>query len=368
MEILKADATGRITRFSMRRPDNWHGHVRKGRRMEAVVATSADVYGRMTIMPNTGPTMTPEEAIVDRFAIIDALIKQGFSQERAERFPRMTVYLHKGTTESDIRQARTFDMDYKFYPKNPVHGTTGAQAGVPSLIDVDDQIALMEKHGVRLLVHGESALHPNILDLERYFVQDQMVPTVSRHPGLKIVMEHITTKEAVQFVCDASNNVTATATPQHLWYSINSLFEGGLRPFRYCLPLYKHPADMKALIDAIMSGSRKFCSGDDTAPHPEHGPKGKAKLADCGCAGAYVAPVSVPMYVEAFERAGALDERFENFMSVNGAVTRRLPLNCDEIVLERSPWIVPDRYDYGDGESVVPLCAGETLQWQVASC
>ncbi|MFZ2187384.1 MAG: dihydroorotase [Candidatus Moraniibacteriota bacterium] len=278
----------------------------------------------------------------------------------------MTVYLHKGTTVEDVRLAKVHGMDFKFYPKNPTHGTTGSQAGVPSLRDVDDAIAAMAEYGVRLLVHGESAVHSDILDLERYFIQEELVPTVEEHPNLLLVAEHITTKEAVQFVLNTSANVTATVTPQHLWYSINSLFEGGLRPFRYCLPLYKHIGDKDAIIQAIVSGSQKFCAGDDTAPHPEHGPRGKAKLADCGCAGAYVAPVSVPMYVAAFEAAGALDDRLENFMSVNGALTRDLPLNNDLIIIERKPWTVSESDDYGD-DKVVPLCAGETIEWQAVS-
>lgn len=367
MQILEKDTRGRIMKFSIRRPDNWHGHVRRGKQMEAVVAASARVYGRMKIMPNTGPITTPAEARVYRQEIIDALITQGFSQERAEKFPQMTVYLHKGTTTADVVLAKTYGMDFKFYPKNPVHGTTGSQAGVPSLADVDLAVAAMANYGVRLLVHGESAMHSDILDLERHFVYEQLESTIRQYPNLELVVEHITTKEAVQFVLDAADNVTATVTPQHLWYSINSLFEGGLRPFRYCLPLYKHVEDMEAIIQAVMSGSKKFCAGDDTAPHPKHGPKGKAKLVDCGCAGAYVAPVSVPMYVEAFEKAGALYKHFEAFMSENGAAVRGLPFNTDRIIIERKPWVVPEDNAYGDGDAVVTLCADETLQWQVVT-
>lgn len=365
MKILEADGTGRIMRFSMRRPDNFHGHVRRGKEMQAVVAASARVYGRMTIMPNTGPIMTPGEALPYRQEIVDTLITQGFPRSRAERFPRMTVYLHKGTTVEDVRLAKAYDMDYKFYPKNPTHGTTGSAAGVPSLKDVDEAVAAMAHYGVRLLVHGESATHPVILDLERRFAEEQLAPTIEKYPSLLLVAEHVSTKEMVQLVLNTSDNVTATVTPQHLWFSFNSLFEGGLRPFRYCLPLYKNLDDMEAIIQAVISGNRKFCAGDDTAPHPEHGPKGKAKLADCGCAGAYVAPVSGPMYVAVFEKAKALDKRFESFMSENGAIARRLSLNEDDIIVERKSWVVPKRYHYGKGSMVVPLCAGETMEWQV---
>ena len=364
-KVLATDSDGRTTRFSMRRPDNWHGHVRQGIQMRSVVAASAQVYGRMTIMPNTGPVMTVAEAELYQDQIVSALVEKGLSAERAERFPQMTLYLHRGMTD-EIRRAKTNQIiGVKFYPKNPTHGTTGSQAGVPSLQEVDEELQALDHYQVPLLVHGESARHSDILDLERRFVEEQLAPVMQKYPDLPLVVEHATTKEAIEFVVRAPPNVTATITPQHLWYSLNSLFEGGLRPFRYCLPLYKHAEDQAALIKAAISGNPKFCAGDDTAPHPERGPKGKAKLADCGCAGAYVAPVSVPMYAQAFEKAGALDERFEAFMSVNGAKTRHLPLNTDEIVLERKPWKVPESYGYGNSDIVVPLCAGEELAWQV---
>lgn len=366
-QILERDSSDRIMQFRMRRPDNWHGHLRRGARMRAVVMYSAYYYARMTIMPNTGPIWTPVEALVYRQEIVDALIRQGFSKERAERFARMTVYLHQGTTEEDIRLAKEYEMDFKFYPKNDKLGTTGSQAGVPTLFHVERAIASMEQYGVRLLVHGESATHPDVLDLERRFVEEQMAPLADKYPNLHIVGEHLSTMEFVQFVQDASSNMTATVTPQHLWYSVNSLFENGLRPHRYCLPLYKHREDLEAIIRAVTSGNKKFCAGDDTAPHPKEGPTGQAKLTDCGCAGAFVAPVSLPMYITAFEKAGALDQRFEDFMSVNGAVIRNLPLNEDTITLERRPWVVANEYDFGNNDVVVPLCAGETMEWRVVS-
>jgi dihydroorotase len=223
----------------------------------------------------------------------------------------------------------------------------------------------MQEHHFHLLLHGESTSHPDILDLERHFVRKQLRWVVQKFPELPIVLEHVSTEEGVEFVLQAPAHVTATVTPQHLWFSINSLFEGGLRPHRYCLPLYKHPRDQQALISAVTSGNPKFCAGDDTAPHPKLGLTRMAKLTDCGCAGAYVAPVSVPMYAAAFERAGAMDERFERFMSLNGAQARGLAVNEDDIIIERQAWTVPDEYQFGGSDVVVPLFAGESLAWQV---
>ena len=367
MQVLERDANGREMKFSIIRPDNWHAHVRAGTKMKAVVAAIAAVYGRATVMPNTQPIMTVAQAINYRDEIVNTLLEQGFSWERARIFPQMTLYLHQELTNDKIRRAKEFGIiGIKFYPKNPKHGTIGSQAGVSSLDDVRSQLESMCKYGMPLLLHGESAFHSQIIDLERYFVTDQLAPTVERYPELPIVLEHVSTKEGVRFVLDAPPRVTATVTPQHLMYDINSIFEGGLRSHRYCLPIYKHPEDQEALIQAVTDkNNTKFAAGDDSAPHPEHGPKGKAKLADCGCAGAYVAPVSVPLYVAAFEKAGALDDRFEAFMSRNGAKARGLPQNKDEIIIARKPWIVPANFDYADGDTVVPLCAGEELEWQV---
>lgn len=367
-QVLERDIDGRIIKFTMRRPDNWHGHLRRGARMEAVVMHSAYYYQRMTIMPNpqTGPIYTPREGLIYKQEIVDALISQRFSRAQAEQFPRMTIFLHQGTTKEDIRLAKEHDMDFKFYPKNDKLGTTGSQAGVPTLFHVERAVAYMQEYGVRLLVHGESVTHPDVLDLERRFIEEQMAPLTDKYPNLSIVGEHLSTIEFVQFVLDAPQNITATVTPQHLWYSVNSLFENGLRPHRYCLPLYKHREDLEAIIKAVTSGNKKFCAGDDTAPHPKDGPTGKAKLADCGCAGAFVAPVSLPMYIAAFEKANALDQRFEDFMSVNGAVIRNVPLNEETITFERLPWIVPSEYHFGTNDVVVPLCADETMEWRIA--
>lgn len=369
-QVLERDSAGLPVRCSMIRPDNWHGHLRVGPRMRAVAMASAAVYGRMTIMPNTMPIpiLKVEEGLLYQNCIIHELTQQGMPEERARRFCCMTLYLTQHTSPTDIARAKGAGfVGAKFYPKNPTHGTTGSQDGVPSLLYLQEAtLATMQELRFHLLLHGESTTHPDIFDLERHFVREQLRWAVDKFPDLPIVLEHVSTKEGVDFVLQAPNHVTATITPQHLWYSINSLFEGGLRPHRYCLPLYKHPEDQRALIEAATSQlNGKFCAGDDTAPHPKYGLPKQAKLTDCGCAGAYVAPVSVPMYAAAFERAGAMDARFEYFMSVNGAVARGLPVNDDKIIIERRPWKVPEEFHFGGEDVVVPLFAGEELTWQV---
>lgn len=369
MKVLERNEKGQIMKFSMRRGVNMHGHVRRGPQMEAVVGQSAAVYDSMVIMPNTGPVITVPNGLAYRQEIVDALITEGFSPERANRFPRMTLYVHPDTTENDVRLAKDYGFaGFKFYPKNPRHGTTGAQYSVPSLRDIEGPIAMMQEYGVPLMVHGESAVHDQILDLERHFVAEELSWVIQKFPGLYLSVEHMTTEEAVAFViANITGRIRGTITPQHLWYTINSLFEGGLRPFRYCLPLYKYPSDQAALMQAILDGNTNISAGDDTAPHPKFGTNGQAKLADCGCAGAYVAPVSLSLYIEAFEGVGALDQRFEDFMSINGPRSGGFQPCKDEIIIERDPWVVPDEYQYGPNAVVVPLGAGEIRQWQLVT-
>ena len=364
-KILETDGGGLPVRCSFLRPINCHGHVRKGREMYDVVMAST-VYDSMTIMPNTGPVLWMHDVRTYYEDIVRALMLQGLSEERAKRFPRMTLYLHPKLNAKEIRLAKESGIvtGVKFYPKNKIHGTTGAEYGVPTLQDIPGKIfEALSEHGLHLLLHGESA-HGRIMQLESRFIEEQLAWVVDRYPGLPISLEHVTSKAGVEFVRQAPSNVTATITPQHLLYTFDSLFEGGLRPHRYCMPIYKNPEDRAALLEAAVSGNAKFCAGDDTAPHSERGPRGKAKLADCGCAGAYVAPVSVPMYAAIFEKAGALDDRFEAFMSRNGAITRGWSFSSDEIIIERRPWRVPESYPYADSV-VVPLCAGDELAWQI---
>jgi dihydroorotase len=256
---------------------------------------------------------------------------------------------------------------FKFYPKNPVHGTTGADQGVPTLFDLQPGVLeAMEKLDMHLLLHGESANCKEILNTGRVFISEQLEKIAADYQGLRICLEHVDTKEGVWFVEGAGANITATITPQHLRYNLDDLFAGGLRAHRYCLPLYKLGEDQTELVRAALSDNPKFCAGDDTAPHPEHGPPGKAKLSDCGCAGAFVAPVSVPLYAEFFAKHNAVEDgRIERFMSINGALARKVPVNTKTMIIERGDWQVPDRYVFGEDDHVVPLCAGETMLYRL---
>lgn len=370
MKILEKDSAGRIMKFSMPRPDNWHAHGRSKEKMPYTLSEMIEVYARATLMPNNGPILTVSDMINYRQDVIDTIVALGYSREVAEKFAQVAIYLHPGLTEYDIRDAiEQGCIGFKFYPKNPKHGTTGANTdySVPNLSFLRDQIEWIAKHRGFLLLHGEDATPGERLQkLEEKFIERQLAPLIDQYGSrLNVVAEHATTKAMVDFVKAAPDSVTATITPQHLLFILDSLFEGGLRAKRFCMPTYKEPGDMAALLDAATSGNPKFSSGDDDATHAEHGETGKAKYADCGCAGAHPGRYSLPLYVKAFEAAGALDDRLVSFMCRNGALTRNLPLNTDEIVLERIPYKVPERHDYGHGQTVAYLCGGEMLDWQV---
>lgn len=371
MKILKTDAAGRVTRFSMLRPDNGHGHGRLKGKMPWTLSEMIAVYGRAVLMPNNGPILTVQDMIKYRQDAVDTIVRLGYTNTVAERFPLATIYLHPDLTEDDIRTAiRLGCIGFKFYPKNPKHGTTGANTdySVSSLNFLRKQIEWIAKHKGFLLLHGEDATPgERLLQLEEKFIERQLAPLVEEYKsGLNIVAEHATTKTMVDFAKAAPNTVTATITPQHLLYVFDSIFEGGLRAKRFCMPLYKDPKDLAALLEAATSGHWKFCAGDDDAAHPEHGEDGKAKYTDCGCAGAHLGRYSVPLYAKIFDQANALDDRFERFMSCNGARARGLLLNTDEITLERVPlYKAEERHDYGHGQTVAYLCGGEMLEWKV---
>lgn len=369
-QVLERDSAGRIMKFTMPRPDSFHGHGRLKKKMPWTLSGMAEVYGRTTLMPNNGPILTAQDMQEYRNDAVKTLVTLGYSQEAAKKFVLTTIYLHPGLTEDDIRFAISIGcIGFKFYPKNPKHGTTGANTdySVPSLSFLRKQIKWIAKYGGFLLLHGEDATPgERLLKLEEKFIERQLVPLATEYgSGLNVVLEHVTTEVAVNFIRWAPSTFTATITPQHLLYTFDSIFEGGLRAKRYCMPIYKNPEDQAALVDAATSGHWKFCAGDDDATHPEHGEDGQAKYADCGCAGAHLGRYSVPLYAKVFDEAGSLNDRFENFMSVNGARARNLPLNTDQIVLERLPYVVPKNHDYGDGQTVAILCGGETLEWKV---
>jgi len=304
-------------------------------------------------MPNLKPPVTTTDAAAGyRQRIRDALpTGSGFE-------PLMTLYLTDNTSADDLARAKAsgFVHAVKYYPAG---ATTNSESGVTSLPRVNHALAAMERLGIVLSIHGEvTDADVDVFDRERVFIDRQLTAIVRDHPDLRIVLEHITTREAAQFVADAPPRVAATITPQHLLYSRNALFAGGLRPHLYCLPVLKRETHRQALVAAATSGNPKFFLGTDSAPHATD-----TKEHACGCAGCYSAPIAMPLYAEAFEDAGALD-RLEGFASVHGAAFYDLPRNDDTITLARGTWPVPDTLSFG-ATSITPLRAGATLRWKV---
>jgi len=338
---------------TLRRPDDWHLHLRDGAHLASVAGASARVFARAIIMPNLRPPVTTVAAAAAyRERILAALPGD-------TRFtPLMTLYLTDATTPEEVSRARAsgFVHALKYYPAG---ATTNSESGVTALPRAYPAIAAMEREGVVLAVHGE-VTDPDVdmFDRERVFVERHLTQLVRDFPALRIVVEHLTTREAVDFVRAAGPNVAATITPQHLLWSRNALFAGGLRPHFYCLPILKREVHRQALVAAATSGNAKFFLGTDSAPHPRH-----SKEAACCGAGCYSAPLALELYAEAFEAAGALD-RLEAFASEFGARFYGLPLNADTVTLQRDAWTVPSHYPFGD-DTVVPLRAGETVGWRV---
>jgi len=306
-------------------------------------------------MPNLNPPLTTTKPALDyRARIVDAL-------PAGSRFePLMTLYLTDETSAGEIARAKASGCVYaiKYYPAG---ATTNSQSGVTALARAYPALAAMEREGLVLAIHGEvTDADVDVFDRERVFVERELSKIVRDFPGLRIVLEHVTTRDAVAFVSDAPANVAATITPQHLLYSRNALFAGGLHPHLYCLPVLKREAHRRALVEAATSGNPKFFLGTDSAPHARD-----AKENACGCAGCYSAPLALPLYAEAFEDAGALD-RLEGFASHNGAAFYGLPANVDHVTLERAAWRVPDELPFGDG-TIVPLRAGQQVRWRLAT-
>ena len=306
-------------------------------------------------MPNLKPPVTTTKAALDyRARILDALpADSGFE-------PLMTLYLTDDTSADEIARAKAsgFVHAIKYYPAG---ATTNSQSGVTKLALAYPALAAMERAGVVLAMHGEvTDAEVDVFDRERVFVERELAKVVRDFPGLRIVLEHVTTRDGVAFVSAAPPNVAATITPQHLIYSRNALFAGGLRPHLYCLPVLKRETHRQALVQAVTSGNPKFFLGTDSAPHARD-----AKQNACGCAGCYSAPLALPLYAEAFEDAGALD-RLEGFASRHGAAFYGLPVNEDYVTLVREDWRVPDELPFGD-ETIVPLRAGQHMRWRLAT-
>ncbi len=344
-----AGAPGRL---ELTRPDDWHLHLRDGEALRAVVGATAAQFARAIVMPNLlPPVVTVADALAYRQRIIDAL-------PAGARFdPLMTLYLTDRTPADEIRRAgeSRHVVAVKLYPAG---ATTNSAAGVTDLRRVWPVLDAMQATGMPLLVHGE-VTNPevDVFDREAVFIERVLIPLRSDFPALRIVFEHVTTREAVQYVEQAAEGIGATITPQHLLHDRNALFAGGLRPHRYCLPVLKREVHRRALVAAATGGNPRFFLGTDSAPHAQH-----AKEHASGCAGCYSAPHALESYAAAFERAGALG-RLEAFASFHGADFYRLPRNGERIVLQREDWIVPEHLPFG-AHAIVPLAAGETLAWK----
>ena len=341
--------------LTITRPDDWHLHVRDGAALAAVVPDTARRFGRAIIMPNLRPpVVTTAQAQAYRERIL-AAVPAGLKFD-----PLMTLYLTDNTSPDEIDRARASGVVHavKLYPAG---ATTNSDAGVTAIDKVRPVLARMEATGMVLCVHGEvTHADVDIFDRERFFIDRVLAHLVQEYPALRVVFEHITTREAAQFVSAAGPNVGATITAHHLLLNRNAIFAGGINPHHYCLPVLKRELHREALVAAATSGNPKFFLGTDSAPHARG-----AKETACGCAGCYTAHAGIELYAEAFEAAGALD-RLEGFASHFGADFYRLPRNTDTITLTRQDWLVPATVDYLDGDPLVPLRAGGTIGWTLS--
>ncbi len=340
--------------ITITRPDDWHLHLRDGAAMRDVLPHTAARFARAIVMPNLKPPVTTTElALAYRERILAAL-------PPGSRFePLMTLYLTDNTPPAEITRARDSGAVHavKYYPAG---ATTNSDSGVTALEKCFPVLEAMEKAGMPLLVHGEvTDADIDVFDRERVFIERTLAPVVERFQGLKVVMEHITTREAAAFVTAAPQRVAATLTPQHLLLNRNALFTGGVRPHNYCLPILKREVHRAALVAAATSGNPKFFLGTDSAPHARH-----TKENDCGCAGMYTAHAGIELYAEVFAAAGALD-RLEAFAGHFGADFYGLPRNTGKITLQQQPWEVPASVPFG-ADTLVPMRAGGTVQWRIA--
>jgi dihydroorotase len=342
-----------MTSLTLPTPDDWHLHLRDGAALAAVLPHTARQFARAIVMPNLKPPVTTTAlAAAYRERILAA-------RPAGSRFePLMTLYLTDRTPAAEVAAARAsgFVHGFKLYPAG---ATTHSDAGVTDIRHCDATLEAMAAQGMPLLVHGEVTHEDvDVFDREARFIDAVLAPLLARLPTLRLVFEHITTRAAVQFVRAAGPNVAATITPQHLLHNRNAIFQGGIRPHYYCLPILKTEEDRTALVEAAISGSPKFFLGTDSAPH-ERG----TKEAACGCAGMYSAHAALELYAEAFEQAGALP-RLADFAARFGAEFYGLPRNAGTVELVRESWAVPAAYAFAGG-TVVPMRAGEALRWRL---
>jgi len=344
-----------MSTLTITRPDDWHLHLRDGAAMAAVLPDTARRFARAIVMPNLRPPVTTvEQARAYRERILAAL-PAGMEFE-----PLMTLYLTDNLPpgEIDLAASSGFVHAVKLYPAG---ATTNSDAGVTDLAKCAATLARMEAMGLPLLVHGE-VTDPavDVFDREAVFIERVLLPVLREFPGLRLVLEHITTKDGIDFVLAHGANVAGTLTAHHLLLNRNAMFAGGMRPHHYCLPVLKRETHRQALVAAAISGNPKFFLGTDSAPHAK-----KTKEAACGCAGCYTAHAGIELYAEAFEAAGALD-RLEGFASHFGPDYYGLPRNRDTITLVKESWTVPAAQHYLANDTLVPLRAGETVAWRLA--
>jgi dihydroorotase len=340
--------------LTLTRPDDWHLHVRDGEALRTVVPHTAAQFARAIIMPNLKPPVTTaEQALAYRDRILAAV------PEGVDFQPLMTLYLTDNLPAEEISKASAAGVvAAKLYPAG---ATTNSDAGVTDIRNTYKTLEAMQREGMLLLVHGEvTSPDIDLFDREAVFIEQQLMPLRRDFPELKIVMEHITTRDAVQYVGEANRFLGATVTAHHLLYSRNALFLGGMRPHYYCLPVLKREVHRQALVTAVTSGSAKFFLGTDSAPHPAH-----LKEHAVGCAGCYTAHAAIEMYAEVFDAAGALD-KLEAFASFNGPAFYGLPRNSGTITLKRERWTPPASFAFGEAE-LKPLRGGEALPWRLVA-
>jgi len=343
-----------VNSITIKQPDDWHLHVRDGDVLADVVPDTAYRFARAIIMPNLNPPITTTEQALAYRQRIMAAVPAGI-----EFTPLMTLYLTDSTTADEIDKARLSGHIHavKYYPAG---ATTNSESGVTSIDKTYNALERLAEVGMPLLVHGEvTDPSVDVFDREKVFIDYVLQPLINKYPELKIVFEHITTEDAVNFVEDAADNIAATITPHHLLYNRNAMFTRGLRPHYYCLPILKREQHRQALISAATSGSGKFFLGTDSAPHAR-----TRKESDCGCAGIYSSHAAIEFYTEVFEQENALD-KLEGFASINGPTFYSLPVNQNTITLVKEDWKVPTEKDFAS-EKLIPMRAGENVAWKLA--
>lgn len=342
----------KINTLTITRPDDWHVHLRDGDVLKNTVKDISRYFGRAIIMPNLVPPVTNTELANSYYQRIMA------TKPRANFKPLMVLYLTDTTSTQDIIEAKESGLVFaaKLYPAG---ATTNSSSGVTNIAKMKNVFEAMKNVGMPLLIHGEVTKDDiDIFDREEVFIETVLSPLVASHPDLRVVLEHITTKNAVDFVNRAGDNVAATITVHHLLFNRNHMLVGGIRPHYFCLPILKRNIHQQALIEAATSGSAKFFLGTDSAPHAKH-----AKESSCGCAGSYTAHAAIELYAEVFDQEDALD-KLEAFASLNGPAFYQLPVNTDKITLIRKPWQVPATLNFG-GDVVVPIRSEDSIAWQV---